>query len=338
MSNIAVVGATGAVGKELLSILEKSELKVDSLKLFASPKSAGQKVAFRDLTGVVEVLDEESFKDIDIAFFMTSNEMSLKWAPIAAQSGAIVIDNSSAYRMDNDVPLVVPEINPDAIKEYKAKNIIANPNCSTIQMVLPLKNIVTKFKMNRIVVSTYQSVSGAGQEGMQELSQQTLGIFSQKPLEKKVFTEQIAFNCIPQIGSFDENGYSGEEMKMVNETHKIFDNPNIQINATTVRVPVFNCHSLSVYIETATPLSLAALFAEMRNVPGVTLIDEANSEELTTPISCVGKDNVYVGRVRLDQFSQNAFSMWSVADNLRKGAALNAAQIAELLIGQYLES
>jgi len=332
--NIAVLGATGVVGREVLSVLDKSDVKFDDLRLLASPRSAGVDLTCRGKKIKVKAVDEKSFDDIQIVIFVAGEDRSRKWAEVATSKGAVVIDNSSAFRMEEDIPLVVPEINADDIELYRKRNIIANPNCSTIQMILPLAKISKNYGLKRIVVSTYQSVSGAGQDGCEELSSQTLSFFNQKESSKEVFPRDIAFNCIPQIGAILENGYTKEEMKMVHETQKIFHEPTIQVIPTTVRVPVFNCHSLSVSVETHSMIELDKISQEMAGTKGVQVIEDPGQYQ--THLECVGKNDVFVSRLRNDIYRKNAFTMWSVTDNLRKGAALNAWQIAEVLIQKHL--
>jgi len=302
----------------------------------ASERSAGAKLEFKGKELPVTVLDDETFEGIDIGLFSPGASVSAVHAPRAGAAGCIVIDNTSQFRMDPDVPLVVPEVNPEAIAGYETKNIIANPNCSTIQMVVALKPIHDKYRIKRIVVSTYQSVSGAGKEAMEELSHQVKCLFNMRAAEVKVLPHQIAFNCLPQIDSFLDNGYTKEEMKMVNETRKIFGDDSMRITATTVRVPVFISHSESVNIETEKPLSPADVKKLLSKAPGVTVADDPKKGLYPTPIEASGLDDVFVGRIRKDESVENGINMWVVADNLRKGAALNAVQIAEVLIKDYI--
>jgi len=273
---------------------------------------------------------------MDIGLFSPGAKVSAVYAPVAAKAGCVVIDNTSHFRMDPDVPLVVPEVNPEAIADYKKKNIIANPNCSTIQMVVALKPIHDAFRIKRVVVSTYQSVSGAGKEAMEELSGQTRSIFNMKGIEKKVFPHQIAFNCIPHIDEFLDNGYTKEEMKMANETRKIMGDDSIKVTATTVRVPVFVGHSESVNIETEKRISPQDVRDILKKAPGVKVVDEPKKALYPMPIDSCEEDDVFVGRIRKDDTVENGINMWIVSDNLRKGAALNAIQIAEILIKEYL--
>ena len=334
--NIAVAGATGVVGKEILSILEERKFPVGEIRLLASERSAGEKIRFRGKDETVRLLEKETFEGIDIGLFSPGASVSAIYAPKAAKAGCVVIDNTSHFRMDPDVPLVVPEVNPEAIGEYKKKNIIANPNCSTIQMVVALKPIHDKFRIKRIVVSTYQSVSGAGREAMDELSNQVRLLFNMKSPEKKIFQHQIAFNCIPQIDKFLPNGYTKEEMKMVNETKKIMGDDSIKITATAVRVPVFIGHSECVNIETEKKISAEEVKALLKKAPGIKLVDDPEKGVYPMPLDCAGIDETLVGRIRRDDTVPNGINMWIVADNIRKGAALNAVQIAEVLIKKYL--
>ncbi|MEC4676291.1 MAG: aspartate-semialdehyde dehydrogenase [Nitrospirota bacterium] len=328
--NVAVVGATGAVGNEMIATLEERDFPVERLRLFASEKSEGRKLRFRDADIPVETLDEDSFRGIDIALFSAGGERSRIWAPVAAKSGCVVIDNSSQWRMDPEVPLVVPEVNPHDLEWHKG--IIANPNCSTIQMVVVLKPIYDAAGIRRVVVTTFQSVSGTGKKAMDELMQQTVAILNFKPAEKNVYPHQIAFNCIPHIDSFLGNDYTKEEMKMVNETRKILGDDSIGITATTVRVPVFRCHSESLNIETQKKITPNEVRAVLSAAPGLVVYDapEKNIYPLATDVA--DRDETYVGRIREDESTENAINMWIVADNLRKGAALNAVQIAEKLV------
>ncbi|MDH4228103.1 MAG: aspartate-semialdehyde dehydrogenase, partial [Deltaproteobacteria bacterium] len=281
-------------------------------------------------------LDKETFEGIDIGLFSPGAKVSAIYAPKAAKAGCIVVDNTSQFRMDKDVPLVVPEVNPGAIAEYKKRNIIANPNCSTIQMVVALKPIHDKFRIKRIVVSTYQSVSGAGKDAMEEMTEQVRSLFNMKGAEVKHLPKQIAFNCVPQIDVFLDNGYTKEEMKMVDETKKIMGDDSIKVTATTVRVPVYVSHSESVNIETENPITPGAVKSLLKNAPGVELVDDPGKGEYPMPINAAGNDPVYVGRIRKDESIENGINMWIVSDNLRKGAALNAVQIAEVLIKDYI--
>ncbi|MEK7841921.1 MAG: aspartate-semialdehyde dehydrogenase, partial [Deltaproteobacteria bacterium] len=328
--NVAVVGATGVVGQEMIKILKQRKFPVDRIKLLASERSAGQCLEFNGKQEKVHLLSEETFEGIDIGLFSPGASVSAVYAPKAGKAGCVVIDNTSQFRMEPDVPLVVPEVNPKAIGEYKKRNIIANPNCSTIQMVVALKPIHDAVKIKRIVVSTYQAVSGAGKEAMDELAEQALAIYGQKEIKKKVFPYQIAFNCIPQIDVFLDNGYTKEEMKMVNETRKIMGDNSIKITATTVRVPVFNSHSEAVNIETERKITSKEVIEILSKAPGVKVLDDTKKKLYPMPIDASEKDAVFVGRIREDESIPNGINMWIVADNLRKGAALNAVQIAEI--------
>jgi aspartate-semialdehyde dehydrogenase len=334
--NVAVVGATGAVGEQMREVLEEREFPVSELRLLASERSAGQFLPFQGRQLCVEVLKEDSFDGIDIGLFSAGGSVSAKFAPIAVAAGAVVVDNTSNFRMEPDIPLVVPEVNIKEIANYKNRGIIANPNCSTIQMVVALKPIHDAARIKRLVVSTYQSVSGAGRMAMEELSQQVAALFSGKEIEKEKFPHQIAFNCIPHIDAFLENGYTKEEMKMIHETRKILGEPNLPITATTVRVPVFCSHSESVNVETVVKLSAAETKRILREAPGIILADVPEENIYPMAIDAVGKDATYVGRVRDDNSVPNGLNLWIVADNLRKGAALNAVQIAEILIRDYI--
>ncbi len=335
--NVAVVGATGAVGREFISILQQRNFPVKNIKFLASARSAGTYLPWKGEDVMVEELKEDSFKDIDIALFSAGGGTSKKFAPYAAEAGAVVIDNSSAWRMDPDVPLVVPEVNPEDIAQYKNKNIIANPNCSTIQMVVPLKPIHDAAKIKRIVVATYQATSGAGKKAMDELFEQTVSILNGKgPTEPKVFAHQIAFNVLPHIDVFFDDGYTKEEWKMVNETKKIMHDDSIQVTATCVRVPVFYGHSEAVNIETEKKITPEEVRELLRKTPGVIVEDDPKNNVYPLAINAAGKDEVFVGRIREDFSIPNGINMWVVADNIRKGAALNAIQIAELLIEKYL--
>jgi len=334
--NVAVVGATGAVGNEMVATLEQRKFPVKHLKLLASSRSIGKTITFKGKEVEVEELKEDSFKGVDIGLFSPGGSVSLKFAPIAAASGCVVIDNTSAFRMDPDVPLVVPEVNEHAIAGYKKKGIIANPNCSTIQMVVVLKPLHDAAKIKRVVVSTYQAVSGTGKKAIYELEQQILAIYGQKPIVKKVYPHQIAFNCLPHIDSFLENGYTKEEMKMVDETKKIMEDKNIQVTATTVRVPVFYGHSESVNIEFEKALSPEEARKLLKKAPGVKVVDNPSKNLYPLATNAAGKDDTFVGRIRRDESVAHGLNMWIVADNIRKGAALNAVQIAEVLIKKYL--
>jgi len=328
--SIAVVGATGAVGREMVSILEERKFPVSELVLLASDRSEGEKIEFNNRNWTVKKLGKDSFKDVDIALFSAGSERSLKFAPVAVEAGAVVIDNSSAFRMDPKVPLVVPEVNAHAIVNHSG--IIANPNCSTIALLMVLKPIHDAAKVKRVVVTTFQSVSGTGKEAIEELASQTVALLNFKDIETKVYPYQIAFNCIPQIDSFFENGYTREEMKMVNETRKIMENDSIGLTATAVRVPVFRCHAESVNVETEKKISANEARAILSKMPGVLVYDEPSRNIYPLQLDVTGKDETYVGRVREDETIKNGLNLWVVTDNIRKGAALNAVQIAELLL------
>lgn len=334
--NIAVAGATGVVGSEILSILAQRKFPVGEISLLASERSAGETIDFKGNECRVINIEDESFKGIDIGLFSPGASVSKIHAPRAAKAGCVVVDNTSQFRMDKDVPLIVPEVNPEAIAGYKKKNIIANPNCSTIQMVVALKPIHDKYKIKRLVVSTYQAVSGAGREAVEELSGQVTGLFNLSGVETRVFSKQIAFNAIPHIDEFMENDYTKEEMKMVNETKKIFGDESIKVTATCVRVSVFNCHGESVNIETEKPIKAKDVKKLLKDAPGVVLLDDPKKLIYPTQIEAAEMDDVFVGRVRQDDTVENGINMWVVSDNLRKGAALNTVQIAELLIKDYL--
>jgi aspartate-semialdehyde dehydrogenase len=335
---IVVAGATGNVGREMLNILAEREFPADEVAALASSRSSGDVIDFGDSGKTLKVQNIEHFDwaGWDMALFAIGSEATAKYAPIAAAAGCTVIDNSSLYRMDPDVPLIVPEVNPEAIAGYKAKNIIANPNCSTAQMVVVLKPLHDIARIKRVVVATYQSVSGAGKEGMDELFEQSRNIFVGDPAEAKKFTKQIAFNVIPHIDSFLDDGSTKEEWKMVVETKKILD-PKIKVTATCVRVPVFVGHSEAINIEFEEEISAAQAQKILREAPGVMLVDKREDGGYVTPVECVGEYATYVSRVREDPTVDSGLSLWCVSDNLRKGAALNAVQIAELLGRRHLK-
>jgi len=334
--NVAVAGATGAVGNEMVAILEERNFPVKNLKLLASSRSVGKTISFKGTDIKVEELKEDSFKGVDIGLFSPGGAISMKFAPIAAASGCVVIDNTSAFRMEPDIPLVVPEVNEHAIAGYKNRGIISNPNCSTIQMVVVLKPLHDFAKIKRVVVSTYQAVSGTGKKAIYELEQQVLAIYNNKEIEKKVYPHQIAFNCLPHIDSFLENGYTKEEMKMVNETKKIMEDQSIQVTATTVRVPVFYGHSESVNVEFESDVTPEKARELLSKAPGVKVTDDPSKNIYPLAIYAAGKDDTFVGRIRRDESVKYGLNMWIVSDNIRKGAALNAVQIAEVLIKKYL--
>lgn len=323
--NVAIVGATGMVGRTFLKVLEERNFPIDNLYLFSSARSAGSKVEFKGKEYTVEELNENSFdRDIQIALFSAGGSISEKYAPIAASKGVVVVDNSSAWRMDENVPLVVPEVNPEAVKEHKG--IIANPNCSTIQAMVPLKPLNDKYNIKRIVYSTYQAVSGSGVKGTKDLED---GI---KGLENKFYPHPIAYNCLPHIDVFMDNGYTKEEMKMINETMKILNDYDLKITATTVRVPVVNGHSESINVEFEKDFDIEELKALLANSQGLELVDDIENNVYPTAFELSGRDEVFVGRVRRDFSVDNGINMWVVADNIRKGAATNTVQIAELLL------
>ncbi len=334
--HVAVAGATGAVGNEMLQILEEQEFPVASLKLLASSRSAGKTLDFRGESLHVEELRDDSFEGVDIALFSAGAAASRQFAPAAAESGCVVIDNSSGWRMDPEVPLVVPEVNPHAVADYRRKGIIANPNCSTIQMVVVLKPIYDAAGIERVVVSTYQAVSGTGKNAMEELTEQTRNLLTFQEVTPEVYPHRIAFNCFPHIGSFLENGYTEEEMKMVHETHKIMEDPNIRVSATTVRIPVFYGHSEAVNIQTERKLSAKDARVLLFQAPGVRVMDNPDERIYPMPSEAAGINDTLVGRIREDISIENGLDLWIVADNIRKGAALNTVQIAELLIKEHL--
>ncbi len=334
---IVVVGATGNVGREMLNILAEREFPVDEIAVLASRKSLGTEVSFGDRTLKTKDLATFDFTGWDMALFAVGSAATKEFAPKAAAAGCVVIDNSSLYRYDHDVPLIVPEVNADAIMGYAKRNIIANPNCSTAQMVVALKPLHDRARIKRVVVSTYQSVSGAGKEGMDELWEQTKAVYNPvKEVPPSMFTKQIAFNVIPHIDVFLDSGETKEEWKMVAETKKILD-PKIKVTATCVRVPVFVGHSESINIEFEEPLDWQEAQDILREAPGVMLIDKRENGGYITPIECVGEYATYVSRVREDSTIDNGLNLWCVSDNLRKGAALNAVQIAELLGSRVLK-
>lgn len=334
--NVAVVGATGAVGQEMLKTLAEREFPVGKITALASRASVGREVSYgEDQVLKVQDLDSFDFTGTDICLSSAGAKISEAFAPRAATAGCVVIDNTSQFRMDPDVPLIIPEVNPQAIGQYTKKMIIANPNCSTIQMLVALKPLHDVAKIKRIVVSTYQSVSGAGREAMDELFTQTRAVFVNDPLKKEVFHKQIAFNCIPHIDVFMDDGSTKEEWKMIVETKKILD-PSIKVSATAVRVPVFICHAESVNVEFENEMTADQARALLKKAPGVTVVDHQHEDGFVTPAECAGEDSVYVSRIREDISVENGLNMWIVGDNLRKGAALNAVQIAEVLAKEYL--
>ncbi|MBU2549859.1 MAG: aspartate-semialdehyde dehydrogenase [Proteobacteria bacterium] len=331
---VAVVGATGAVGREMVETLEQREFPVEALKPLASQRSFGKTIEFRGEEIPVQVLDQDAFQGVELALFSAGAGVSREFAPIAARSGCVVVDNSSAWRMDPDIPLVVPEVNPHALRRHEG--IIANPNCSTIQMVVALKPIYDAAGITRIVVSTYQAVSGTGQKAVDELAQQTRALMNMQEVELKVYPHRIAFNCLPHIDVFLENDYTKEEMKMVHETRKIMEDDQIMVSATTARVPVFYGHSEAVWIETGEKITPDRVRELLSRAPGVIVVDDPARNEYPMAIDAAGKDATYVGRIREDISCERGIVMWIVSDNIRKGAALNAVQISELLIDQDL--
>ena len=333
--NIALVGATGNVGREILQILEQRDFPINEIYCIASSRSKGTKLEFKDKEIIVEDLAEFDFAKIQIGLFSPGAKVSAKYASQATGKGCLVIDNTSYFRMNDDVPLIIPEVNGDVLNDFfenkKRSNIISNPNCSTIQMVVALKPIHDAAIINRIVVSTYQSVSGAGKESMDELFDQTKDIYANKNITNKKFTKQIAFNAIPHIDVFLENGNTKEEQKMINETKKILD-PNIRISATCVRIPVFVSHAESINLELDSPISVEKTREVLSNFDGVSVIDHHQDGGYITPIEAAGEDKVYVSRIRQDNTVDIGLNLWVVSDNLRKGAALNTVQIAELVV------
>ena len=332
--NIAIVGATGNVGRKLLEVIEKLNFEFSELYLIASDKSIGKKITFKNKTYSIVGLSDFDFSKVKIAFFSAGSAIAEKWAPIAAKK-TIVIDNSKHFRMDKDIPLVVPEVNADNLKNYTNKNIIANANCSTIQLVLALKPLHDQFKIKRVIVSTYQSVSGAGNAHMNELEEQSKKVLNKQKVSSKNFTKQIAFNVIPHIDSFMEDGYTKEEWKMTVETKKILD-PNIVLSATCVRVPVFVGHSESVNIEFNSEVNAKSVRNCLEKAPGCKVVDETKDGGYITPVESSGDFITYISRIRDDQTQKNSINMWVVSDNLLKGAALNAVQIANVLIKKYI--
>ena len=337
---VAVAGATGAVGREMLRTLAERQFPCDEIFALASAKSAGKELSYGDVkTVTVQSLDKFDFAQADIALFSAGGDTSKAVAPTAGEAGCIVIDNSSAFRMDEDVPLIVPEVNPDAakncLKANGGRNIIANPNCSTAQLVVALKPLHDSYGVKRVIVSTYQATSGAGAAGMDELFNQTKGVFVHDEIKPEKFTKQIAFNAIPHIDVFMDDGFTKEEWKMTAETKKILD-PKIELAAHCVRIPVFIGHSEAVFIETDKPIDEAEARELLRDAPGVSVIDHRANEGYVTPIEAAGEDAVYISRLRRDPTVENGLVFWCVSDNLRKGAALNSVQIAELVVRQSL--
>jgi len=333
--NIAIVGATGNVGRKILEVIEKLNFKFSELHLIASDKSIGKKITFKGKNYSIVGLNDFDFSKVKIAFFSAGSAIAEKWAPIAAKK-TIVIDNSKYFRMEKDIPLIVPEVNAGALKSYKNKNIIANANCSTIQLVLALKPLHDQFKIKRVIVSTYQSVSGAGNAHMDELEEQSKKVLNKQEVNSKNFTKQIAFNVIPHIDTFMEDRYTKEEWKMTVETKKILD-PNISLSATCVRVPVFVGHSESVNIEFNSEVKAEKIRQCLQKAPGCKVVDETKDGGYITPVESSGDFITYISRIRDDQTQKNSINMWVVSDNLLKGAALNAVQIANILIKKYIK-
>ena len=336
--DVAVVGATGAVGEVMISILEERDFPVRNLYPLASSRSAGKTVMFRGKSVTVTDLAEFDFSQAQIGLFSAGGSISEKFAPIAAANGCVVIDNTSHFRRDEDIPLIVPEVNIDALAGYTVRNIIANPNCSTIQMLVALKPIYDAVGIERINVATYQAVSGTGKEAVEELAGQTARLLNGQAIETEVYPKQIAFNALPHIDSFQENGYTREEMKMVWETQKIFDDPSIVVNPTCVRIPAFYGHSEAVHIETVDKITAEHARALLAEAPGVTVMDEHEDGGYPTAVTdAAGTDPVFVGRIREDISHPRGLNLWVVSDNVRKGAALNSVQIAESLLSSYLD-
>jgi aspartate-semialdehyde dehydrogenase len=335
--NVAVVGATGAVGEIMLSILEQRGFPVGEVYALASSRSAGKRIPFKGKQLIIEDLETFDFGKTEIGLFSPGASVSAIYAPRAAEAGCVVVDNTSQFRYDDDIPLVISEVNPDAVADYKNRGIIANPNCSTIQMLVALKPIYDAVGIERINVCTYQAVSGSGKEAIEELAKQTADLLNAKDVECHVYPKQIAFNVIPQIDVFQENGYTREEMKMVWETRKIFDDQSIMVNPTAVRVPVFYGHSEAVHIETKEKIDVATARKLLSEMSGVTVLDELQDGGYPTAVTeAAGEDPVFVGRIREDISHPRGLNMWVVSDNVRKGAALNSVQIAEILVKHYL--
>ena len=332
---VAVVGATGNVGREMMNILSERKFPADEVVALASRRSQGTEVSYGDKTLKVKALENYDFSDTDICLMSAGSSVSKEWSPKIVAQGAVVIDNSSCWRYDADVPLIVPEVNADAVTGFRKRGIIANPNCSTAQLVVALKPLHDKAKIKRVVVSTYQSVSGAGKDGMDELFEQTKAVFTVKEIENKTFPKRIAFNLIPQIDVFMEDGYTKEEWKMMAETKKILD-PKIKLTATCVRVPVFISHAESVNVEFAQAITAEEAREILRSAPGCLVIDKHEPGGYVTPVEAAGEDATYISRIREDATVENGIAFWCVSDNLRKGAALNAVQIAEVLINRKL--
>jgi aspartate-semialdehyde dehydrogenase len=335
--NVAVVGATGAVGEAMLAILEERDFPVNEVYALASSRSEGKRIPFKGESLKVEDLAKFDFSKVQIGLFSAGAAISAEYAPKAAKAGCVVIDNTSRFRYDDDIPLVVPEVNPDKIAEYKNRGIIANPNCSTIQMMVALKPVYDAVGLERINVCTYQAVSGTGKQGIEEVVNQTAKLLNGKPIDAKVYPKQIAFNVLPQIDIFMDNGYTKEEMKMVWETQKILADDNIKVNPTAVRVPVFYGHSEAVHIETRDKISADEVVKILQESPGVTVLDERTDGGYPTAVTeSSGHDDVFVGRIREDISHPRGIDMWVVGDNVRKGAALNSVQIAEELVKKHI--
>ena len=337
MVNVAVVGATGAVGEAMIAVLEERNFPVGNIYPLASQRSAGSRIQFRGKSELVGVLEDFDFSKAEVSLFSAGAEVSAEYAPRAAAAGCVVIDNSSQFRYDKDIPLVVPEVNPQAVAEYRTRNIIANPNCSTIQMLVALKPIYDAVGIERINVCTYQSVSGTGRDAMEELAGQTAALLNGQDIECNVYPKQIAFNAVPHIDVFMDNGYTKEEMKMVWETHKIMGDDSIKVNATCVRIPVFFGHSEAVHLETRDKLSVDEARRLLAEAPGVVVVDEPGEQSYPTAVTeSAGQDPVFVGRIREDISHPRGLDLWVVSDNVRKGAALNSVQIAEILVKDFL--
>ncbi len=335
--NVAIVGATGAVGETMLSILEQRDFPVDKVYALASERSAGKRIQFKGKNITVENLEEFDFSKVQVGLFSPGASVSAIYAPKAAEAGCVVVDNTSQFRYDDDIPLVVPEVNPHAIADYKNRGIIANPNCSTIQMLVALKPIYDAVGITRINVCTYQAVSGTGKEAIEELAKQTADLLNSKEAVCEVYPKQIAFNALPHIDAFQENGYTKEEMKMVWETRKIFEDENILVNPTCVRIPVFFGHSEAVHIETKDKITAEKARDLLSKVEGVTLLDKRENGGYPTAVTeAAGEDQVFVGRIREDISHPHGLNLWVVSDNVRKGAALNSVQISEILVKHYI--
>jgi aspartate-semialdehyde dehydrogenase len=336
--NVAVAGATGAVGEVMMRTLEERKFPIRNIRLLASERSVGKRIRFRGEEAPVELLAKDAFKGIDIALFSAGAGRSKEFAPAAWESGAVVIDNSSAFRMEPDIPLVVPEINPEAIAQYRSRGIVANPNCTTIITIMPLKPLHDYGALRRVVASSYQATSGAGAKAMAELVAQTQAFVKGEPMEVAAFKHQIAFNIIPHIDAFLDNGYTKEEMKMTNEGRKILGIPDLRVTCTTVRVPVLTAHSISVNAQFERKITREKARELIAAFPGCRVMDDPANNVYPMPLFCAGKDDCYVGRIREDESAENALNFWVCGDQLRKGAALNAVQIAEALVARHLAS